>query len=108
QGGEEVKQVLEEGLETYLQDLYAPKGCACNACKHSYAGKVRIDRHATVQGTLRIWASAKVNWKDQFTAGTDVVPIYAEFRKEDGQTILTKLRWQKDTNCMKFSTLMQK
>jgi hypothetical protein len=106
QGSDEVRAVLEEGLSTYLNNISPPKGCECNECDHTYAGTLKIDRHATVEGTLRIWGVAKVKWKSPFTAGTDVVPIYAEFKKQDGTVILSKLRWRKDA-CMKFETLME-
>ncbi|GAB4420543.1 MAG: hypothetical protein OHK0039_34270 [Bacteroidia bacterium] len=105
-GTDEVKAVLEEGLRTHLSGIYPPKGCEDNGSLHDYAGAYKISQHSTVNGTLRLTGQAKVSYRNARTAGTGSVEFLAEFDKQGGQTVLTKLRWRKG-GCMPLTTLYE-
>lgn len=100
-----VKEALEAALKEHIMDVYPKKGCECNDCRHRYAGSYKVTKHANVNGVMRVDAKAKVVWKNTFTAGEGVIPIYAEFRKKNGEVILTKLRWRKG-GCMPWDVLV--
>ncbi|MEM7370931.1 MAG: hypothetical protein AAF587_20115 [Bacteroidota bacterium] len=100
-----VKEALDAALKEHIKDVYPKKGCECNDCRHRYAGSYKVSKHATVKGTMRVDALAKIVWKNTFTAGEGVVPVYAEFKKKDGQVFLSKLRWRKG-GCMPWEVLV--
>ncbi|RMG69327.1 MAG: hypothetical protein D6722_10640 [Bacteroidetes bacterium] len=102
---EQVKAAIEDGLRTYVSDLYPPKGCPENASSHSYAGTYKITKHGSVNGTLRVFGVAKVTYRNARTGGADTIEFYAELEKENGQVVLSRLRWRRGP-CMQYATLM--
>lgn len=106
--GTNFQEALDAGLITYFENIHPKKGCTCNECGYTYKGNkaFKITKKSVVEGTLRVNAMIKIKWKNAFTAGEEVVPVYAEFVKEDGLIVMTKLKWRKDA-CMQFETLYQ-
>lgn len=102
---DQVKAAIEEGLRTYVVDLYPPKNCPENGSRHTYAGSFKITKHGTVGGTLRIFGVAKITYRNARTGGTEAVDFYAELDKAAGEVVLTRLRWRRGS-CMPYQTLM--
>lgn len=106
--GTSFQEALDAGLTTYVKNIHPKKGCTCNECGYTYKGSkaFKVTKKSVVEGVLRVNAMVKIKWKNAFTAGEEVIPVYAEFKKEGDDVVMTKLKWRKDA-CMQFETLFQ-
>ena len=102
---DQVKAAIEDGLRTYVVDIFPPKNCPENGSRHTYAGSYKITKHSSVDGTLRIFGVASVTYRNARTGGTEAIDFYAELDKQNGTVVLTRLRWRKGS-CMPYETLM--
>ncbi len=105
EGNSDAKVKLEAALKTYIVNLEPANSCECNECKHSYKGSYKITKSQSVEGVLRLYGQAAVSYKSLYKGGDTVIEFYAELQKDNGEAVVTKLKWRKG-DCMKYETLL--
>lgn len=101
----QVKESIHSSLGEHLQGVFPTNDCEANDSGHNYSGELTITRTQEVQGTLRVWGRAKVTYRNRRTGGDTAVEYYAECKKQQGEVVVSKLKWRRGP-CMRFETLV--
>lgn len=102
---EQVKTAIHNSLGENVKEVYPTNNCEANDSGHNYSGEMTITRTQEVDGTLRVWGKAKVSYRNLRTGGNTAVEYYAECKKQNGEIVVSRLRWRRGP-CMRFASLL--
>lgn len=102
---EQVKAAIHASLGEHVKEVFPTNNCEANDSGHNYSGEMNITRTQEVDGTLRVWGKAKVSYRNLRTGGNTAIEYYAECKKQNGEIVVSRLRWRRGP-CMRFASLL--